>query len=167
VGTPAVYEFVSRKPLKKSKVEREEEAIISNIEYLKFRDIERKIKVINKLVELEERKFEQERRQKESRMLPFECDTRKRGYVQSLKENFDKIARAAQEELQQEQKWQAKSRMKRNRSLPDVLEGAKFQSFDFADDLFGGQDAGGHGTQTEGVRKFFESCFVVDVVVLA
>lgn len=109
--------------------------LMSSAEFSKFLDIEKKIDIINKLVELEERKLEQERQAKESRMKPFECDSRQKGYVKSLTENFDKLAKDAQEELENEKSWHmaVRAKMKRNFSLPDVLEGAKFQSFDFED----------------------------------
>ncbi|XP_039453614.1 uncharacterized protein LOC120432460 isoform X3 [Culex pipiens pallens] len=113
--------------------------LLSSVEYNKFLDIEKKIDIINKLVELEERKLEQERVTKEHRMRPFECDSRQKGYVKSLTENFDKIAKEAQEELENEKNWHlaVRAKMKRNFSLPDVLEGAKFQSMDFRDEDYG------------------------------
>lgn len=114
---------------------------ITSAEYIKFRDIEKKIDVINKLVEMEERKLEQERTLKENRMKPFECDSSQKGYVKYLTKNFDKLAQASNEEWDFEHsKWQSKSKIKRNYSLPDVLEGAKFQSLCFFDDnLFSDQ----------------------------
>lgn len=110
-------------------------------EYLKFRDIEKKIDVINKLVELEERKLEQERVQKEQRLRPFRCDSKQKGYVKSLTMNFDKLAKCSAR-MSEDDEWTTVDgrclgrRMKRNFSLPDVLEGAKFQAFEFlaADD---------------------------------
>lgn len=105
---------------------------ITSAEYMKFRDIEKKIDVINKLVEMEERKLEQERILKENRMKPFECDSSQKGYVKYLTKNFDKLAQAANEEWDFEHS--TKSKIKRNYSLPDVLEGAKFQSLCFFDD---------------------------------
>ncbi|XP_055549086.1 uncharacterized protein LOC129732314 isoform X1 [Wyeomyia smithii] len=110
-------------------------SLLSSVEYNRFLDIEKKIDIINKLVEMEERKLEQERTAKENRMKPFECDSRQKGYVKSLTENFDKLAKDAQEELENEKNWHFAhtAKMKRNFSLPDVLEGAKFQSIDFQD----------------------------------
>ncbi|XP_053672598.1 uncharacterized protein LOC128722930 [Anopheles nili] len=97
--------------------------LLSSGEYNRFLDIEKKIDIINKLVELEERKLEQERSAKEYRMRPFDCDPRQKGYVKSLTENFDRLAKDAQEELENEKSWYlAKARMKRNFSLPDVLD---------------------------------------------
>ncbi|XP_058453064.1 uncharacterized protein LOC131431397 isoform X2 [Malaya genurostris] len=119
-------------------------SLLSSVEYSKFLDIEKKIDIINKLVEMEERKLEQERMAKESRMKPFECDSRQKGYVKSLTENFDKLAKNAQEELENEKSWHMAhtAKMKRNFSLPDVLEGAKFKSINFHDseDLFKQKD---------------------------
>uniref|UniRef100_A0A182T2P8 Uncharacterized protein n=1 Tax=Anopheles maculatus TaxID=74869 RepID=A0A182T2P8_9DIPT len=97
--------------------------LLTSGEYNRFLDIEKKIDIINKLVELEERKLEQERTAKEYRMRPFDCDPRQKGYVKSLTENFDRLAKDAQEELENEKSWHlAKARMKRNFSLPDVLD---------------------------------------------
>ncbi|XP_021703185.1 uncharacterized protein LOC5568929 isoform X3 [Aedes aegypti] len=128
----------ARDPPEKGKTELEKLIdfnLMSSAEYSKFLDIEKKIDIINKLVEMEERKLEQERLAKENRMKPFECDSRQKGYVKSLTENFDKLAKNAQEELENEKSWHmaARAGMKRNFSLPDVLEGAKFQAFDFED----------------------------------
>lgn len=97
----------------------------------KFRDIEKKIDVINKLVELEEKKLEQERIRRENRIRPlFNGNTKERGFVKHLTKNFDMLAKSGQE-------WclspPSGSGMKRNFSLPDVLEGAKFQTFEFDD----------------------------------
>lgn len=101
---------------------------LSQSEYLKFQDIEKKIDVINKLVELEEKKLEHERMVKENRMKPFQCNSKEKGYVKSLTMNFDNLAKTLQLEndyvLTQRQ---CEQRMKRNFSLPDVLEGAKLQ----------------------------------------
>lgn len=108
--------------------------LMSRVEYAKFRDIEKKIDVINKLVELEEKKLEHERILKENRMKPFDCgDRASAGYVKSLSRNFDKLARAAQLEYELDRPNKHLSGMKRNYSLPDVLEGAKMKTFEFSD----------------------------------
>lgn len=101
----------------------------------KFRDIEKKIDVINKLVELEERKLEQERIRRENRIKPlFDGNTKERGFVKHLTKNFDKLAKSGYENIEA---WSlaasVNSGMKRNFSLPDVLEGAKFQTFEIDD----------------------------------
>lgn len=110
---------------------------LTQAEYLKFRDIEKKIDVINKLVELEERKLEQERAMKERRLRPFQCDAKQKGYVKSLTMNFDNLARQEALRLEGGGDGEAEAealrrgrKMKRNFSLPDVLEGAKFGVFD-------------------------------------
>lgn len=99
----------------------------------KFRDIEKKIDIINKLVELEERKLEQERIRRENRVKPlFDGNTKERGFVKYLTKNFDMLAKSGYESSS----WCESSGtggMKRNYSLPDVLEGAKFQTFEFDD----------------------------------
>lgn len=101
----------------------------------KFRDIERKIDVINKLVELEEKKLEQERVRRENRIKPlFDGNTKERGFVKHLTKNFDMLAKSGQDCITN---WcispPSGSGMKRNFSLPDVLEGAKFQTFEIED----------------------------------
>lgn len=101
----------------------------------KFRDIERKIDVINKLVELEEKKLEQERIRRENRIKPlFDGNTKERGFVKHLTKNFDMLAKSGQESIAN---WCLSTTnsggMKRNFSLPDVLEGAKFQAFEIDD----------------------------------
>lgn len=101
----------------------------------KFRDIEKKIDVINKLVELEEKKLEQERVRRENRIKPlFDGNTKERGFVKHLTKNFDMLARSGYENVAN---WcispSSGSAMKRNYSLPDVLEGAKFQTFEIDD----------------------------------
>lgn len=98
----------------------------------KFRDIEKKIDVINKLVELEEKKLEQERVRRENRIKPlFDGNTKERGFVKHLTKNFDMLAKSGQDSIAN---WcisqSMGSGMKRNFSLPDVLEGAKFQTFE-------------------------------------
>lgn len=103
------------------------EDFLSQAEYLKFRDIEKKIDVINKLVEMEEKKLEQERVTKELRMRPFKADAQKKGYVKSLTMNFDNLAKTLQYECDLNQKQFPHSDIKRNYSLPDVLEVAKYQ----------------------------------------
>lgn len=112
---------------------------LTKAEYLKFRDIEKKIDVINKLVELEERKLEQERLVKERRLRPFQCDAKQKGYVKSLTMNFDNLARQKELRLEggrggEDDDGDAVIRrnrtIKRNFSLPDVLEGAKFGVFE-------------------------------------
>lgn len=117
---------------------------ITQAEYNKFRDIEKKIDIINKLVELEEKKLEQERIAKENRMKPlFDGNTTQRGFVKNLTKNFDELAKNARDELKNVKNWCMTSstpieitsgKMRRNFSLPDVLEGAKLQAFEFNDD---------------------------------
>lgn len=129
-------------------------------EYTKFRDIEKKIDVINKLVELEERKLEHERLVKERRVQPFQCDIRQKGYVKSLTMNFDKLARQeatrrlrGDADDEEEDEARRRRRMKRNFSLPDVLEGAKFRTFVEHAEAGGGPDAGGEQTAERESRR--------------
>lgn len=103
---------------------------LSRTEYMKFRDIEKKIDVINKLVELEEKKLENERFSKEIRMRPFVCNSNKKGYVKSLTLNFDNLAKTMQYEKNLSQRMLSEcGKIRRNYSLPDVLEIAKFRLF--------------------------------------
>lgn len=100
----------------------------------KFRDIEKKIDIINKLVELEERKLEQERIRRENRVKPlFDGNTKERGFVKYLTKNFDMLAKSGHESINWCESSMTSGGMKRNYSLPDVLEGAKFQTFEFDD----------------------------------
>lgn len=95
---------------------------LSQAEYSKFDDIVKKIDVINKLVQLEEKKLERERVAKELRMTPFNCDSNAKGYVRSLTMNFDSLAKSSQSQRNSLRRPGDATQMKRNFSLPDVLE---------------------------------------------
>lgn len=97
------------------------------------KNIAKKIDIIQKLISMEERKFEQIRLATESRMRPFECDTKQRGYVKSLTMNFDMLAKGIEKDIENEQRriladaadtdlCAYARHIKRNVSLPDVLE---------------------------------------------
>lgn len=116
--------LVALTPQEKSMVT---EDFLSQAEYLKFRDIEKKIDVINKLVEMEETKLEQERVAKELRMRPFRANAQEKGYVKSLTMNFDNLAKTIKYERDLGEKSCPMRNIKRNYSLPDVLEVAKYQ----------------------------------------
>lgn len=103
---------------------------LSQAEYMKFRDMEKKIDVINKLVELEEKKLEQERSAKELRMKPFDCNASKKGYVKSLTLNFDNLAKSIKYERELSLRLRDHCEIRRNHSLPDVLEDTKYR-FDY------------------------------------
>lgn len=95
---------------------------ISPAHLSRFRDIEKKIDVINKLVALEERKLKEEKQRQVCRVTPlFDGNTKERGFVKYLTKNFDKLAEFGFENISEN------DCMRRNQSLPDVLEGAKFQ----------------------------------------
>ncbi|XP_031618833.1 uncharacterized protein LOC116337970 isoform X3 [Contarinia nasturtii] len=100
---------------------------LSKDEYMKFRDIEKKIDVINKLVELEEKKLEQERCAKELRMRPFTCNANEKGYVKSLTVNFDNLAKSIKYERELSLRLREHNEIRRNHSLPDVLEDTKYR----------------------------------------
>lgn len=100
---------------------------LSRAEYMKFRDIEKKIDVINKLVDLEEKKLENEKFAKEIRMRPFVCNASKKGYVKSLTLNFDNLAKTIEYERELSQRLKERGDLRRNHSLPDVLEVATFR----------------------------------------
>lgn len=95
---------------------------LSQAEYMKFRDIEKKIDVINKLVELEEKKLVNERYAKEIRMRPFSCNANEKGYVKSLTVNFDNLAKSIKYEREMSLRLRERNEIRRNHSLPDVLE---------------------------------------------
>ncbi|XP_041449883.1 uncharacterized protein LOC111077467 isoform X3 [Drosophila obscura] len=97
-------------------------------------NIAKKIDIIEKLIAMEERKMEQIRLATESRLRPFNCNSKEKGYVKSLTMNFDMLARGEppDEDLLEDQATRdadlcAYARnMRRNCSLPDVLESADF-----------------------------------------
>lgn len=100
---------------------------LSKADATKFRDIEKKIDVINKLVELEEKKLEQERCAKELRMRPFTCNPKEKGYVRSLTVNFDNLAKSIKYERELSLRLKEQNEIRRNHSLPDVLEDTKYR----------------------------------------
>lgn len=100
---------------------------LSKADATKFRDIEKKIDVINKLVELEEKKLVQERCAKELRMRPFTCNPKEKGYVRSLTLNFDNLAKSIKYERELSLRLKEQNEMRRNHSLPDVLEDTKYR----------------------------------------
>lgn len=100
---------------------------LSKSDATKFRDIEKKIDVINKLVELEEKKLEQERSAKELRMRPFTCNPKEKGYVRSLTLNFDNLAKSIKYERELSLRLKEQNEIRRNHSLPDVLEDTKYR----------------------------------------
>lgn len=87
------------------------------------KEIEKKLDIINKLIHLEEEKLDQIRIAKEDRMKPFDCNSKK-GYVKSLTMNFDRLAKGIEKDIENEQ---MRLRIKRNVSLPDVLEMANLK----------------------------------------
>lgn len=105
-------------------------------DYAKFNDIRHKIEIVQKLVEMEERKLEEAQRRKECRMKPFEANVKEKGYVKSLTMNFDNLAKGAAEEGEDSEGGGGGStytvprelRVKRIKSVPE-LESVKFRSF--------------------------------------
>ncbi|XP_020714227.1 uncharacterized protein LOC101454210 isoform X3 [Ceratitis capitata] len=115
------------------------------------KNIAKKIDIIQKLIEMEERKLEQIRIATESRMRPFECNSKQKGYVKSLTMNFDMLAKGIEKDIENEQRRiRADSNdadlcayarhIKRNISLPDVLERT---------DLFGKSPPATHCSSTD------------------
>ncbi|ALC37999.1 CG7337 [Drosophila busckii] len=100
--------------------------------------IAKKIDIIEKLIDMEERKMEQIRLATETRLRPFACNSKQKGYVKSLTMNFDMLAKAQHQEEQQQQQLEQQlnandaelcayaRHIRRNCSLPDVLESADF-----------------------------------------
>lgn len=116
--------------------------ISSNEDVTMFKDIERKIDIINKLVEMEEKKILQEKYLKECRMRPLKANfSDGKGTVKILSRNFEKLASKHQNKNTLEaadffsltyddcdsdsEKHSVKKEIKRNLSLPDVLDGEK------------------------------------------
>lgn len=106
-------------------------------DYAKFNDIRCKIEIVQKLVAMEERKLEEARLLKESRMRPFEANVKQKGYVKSLTMNFDNLAKGGVIKDTEEVENEAAScsytvprelRVKRMNSVPE-LESVKFRSF--------------------------------------
>lgn len=116
----------------------------------KFNDIRDKIEIVQKLVEMEERKLEEAKRLKESRMRPFQANVKEKGYVKSLTMNFDNLAKGGAElgssavdddEGDGEYTVPRELRVKRIKSVPE-LESVKFRSFHVLPDEGGGVGAG-------------------------
>lgn len=120
------FNFVDSNITRVIEVDKQHKAkYINNDELIKFRDIERKIEIINKLVEMEERKLEQEKYLKEQRMRPIVVQ-KGQSLVKSISQNFERLftdrststfpskpKRSAQPEQE--------NKIKRNFSLPNVL----------------------------------------------
>ncbi|XP_070067612.1 uncharacterized protein Wdr62 isoform X1 [Drosophila takahashii] len=96
-------------------------------------NIAKKIDIIEKLIAMEENKMEQIRLATESRLRPFNCNAKEKGYVKSLTMNFDMLARG--EEPTEDEELTSKDardlcayarNIRRNCSLPDVLESTDF-----------------------------------------
>lgn len=111
------------------------ENIAPNDELQKYKYIERKIEIINKLVEMEERKILQEKILKEWRMRPLEANINNgKGVVKVLSRKFEKLATKQsttpnfasltleEVDTDTENNTDAKE-IKRNLSLPDILDG--------------------------------------------
>ncbi|CAK1546416.1 unnamed protein product [Leptosia nina] len=98
----------------------------------KYKYIERKLEIINKLVEMEERKILQEKILKEFRMRPLEANINDgKGVVKVLSQKFEKLATKQStvpnfasltlEEVADRENLDNKE-IKRNLSLPDILD---------------------------------------------
>ncbi|XP_043640859.1 uncharacterized protein LOC122611667 isoform X10 [Drosophila teissieri] len=96
-------------------------------------NIAKKIDIIEKLIAMEENKMEQIRLATESRLRPFNCNAKEKGYVKSLTMNFDMLARG--EDPAEDEDLTSKDasdlcayarNIRRNCSLPDVLESTDF-----------------------------------------
>lgn len=101
-------------------------------------NIAKKIDIIEKLIAMEERKMEQIRLATETRLRPFACNSKQKGYVKSLTMNFDMLAQQQQQQQQTSADAEQEAissdadlcayarHIRRNCSLPDVLESADF-----------------------------------------
>ncbi|CAH4032368.1 unnamed protein product [Pieris brassicae] len=101
-------------------------------EVKKYKYIERKLEIINKLVEMEERKILQEKILKEFRMKPLETNINDgKGVVKVLSQKFEKLATKQTtvpnfasltlDEVEDPENIEGKE-IKRNLSLPDILD---------------------------------------------
>lgn len=102
-------------------------------EVKKFKYIERKLEIINKLVEMEERKILQEKILKEWRMKPLKANINDgKGVVKVLSRKFEKLATKQStvpnfasltlEEVDTDTENSEQKEIKRNLSLPDILD---------------------------------------------
>nr|XP_032525667.1 uncharacterized protein LOC116776567 isoform X3 [Danaus plexippus plexippus] len=102
-------------------------------EVKKFKYIERKLEIINKLVEMEERKILQEKVLKEFRMRPLRANINDgKGVVKVLSRKFEKLATKQStvpnfasltlEEADTDTENSDNKEIKRNLSLPDILD---------------------------------------------
>ncbi|XP_064076055.1 uncharacterized protein LOC135194480 [Vanessa tameamea] len=102
-------------------------------EVKKFKYIERKLEIINKLVEMEERKILQEKILKEWRMRPLKANINDgKGVVKVLSRKFEKLATKQTtvpnfasltlEEVDTDTDNSDQKEIKRNLSLPDILD---------------------------------------------
>ncbi|XP_050678209.1 uncharacterized protein LOC126974692 isoform X2 [Leptidea sinapis] len=114
-------------------VESKENIAPESEEVKKYRYIERKLEIINKLVEMEERKLLQEKVLKEWRMRPLEANLNNgKGVVKVLSQKFEKLATKQNtvhnfasltlEEGEKESDCVNIKEIKRNLSLPDILD---------------------------------------------
>lgn len=104
-----------------------------NDEVKKYKYIERKLEIINKLVEMEERKILQEKILKEYRMRPLKANINDgKGVVKVLSRKFEKLATKQStvpnfasltlEEADTDTENSDNKEIKRNLSLPDILD---------------------------------------------
>lgn len=130
---------------------------LSRNEFEQFRNIEKKIDVINKLVEFEEKKLQHQKCAKEIRMQPFACNANEKGYVKSLTLNFDNLAKSIQYERELSQRLKNHGEIRRNYSLPDVLEVAKYRlDCDLRERLQRSTENYLDGYGVEGVRLYYQ-----------
>ncbi|XP_023955305.2 uncharacterized protein LOC112058621 [Bicyclus anynana] len=104
-----------------------------NDDFEKYKYIERKLEIINKLVEMEERKILQEKILKEWRMKPLKANINDgKGVVKVLSRKFEKLANKQNtvhnfasltlEEADTDTENSDNKEIKRNLSLPDILD---------------------------------------------
>lgn len=88
-------------------------------------------------------------------MKPFVCDASSKGYVKNLTKNFDNLSQLKRLETSQSSyECRFVTRMKRNNSLPDVLEGTKLSiHLDTQENCYFGEENEKEGTTSKGVRK--------------
>ncbi|RVE45610.1 hypothetical protein evm_009723 [Chilo suppressalis] len=131
-----------------------------NLDFEKYKNIERKLEIINKLVEMEERKILQEKFLKEWRMRPLKANINDgKGVVKVLSRKFEKLATKqfvpnfaslTLEEADTDTETNSDNKeIKRNLSLPDILDSDQIGGLVTVDSIEVTNDAGNDVTLQE------------------
>lgn len=140
-------------PCHSREIEAKENIAPISEEIKKYKYIERKIEIINKLVEMEERKILQEKVLKEWRMRPLKANINDgKGVVKVLSRKFEKLAikqsgpnfaSLTLEEADTDTEPNSESKeIKRNLSLPDILDSDQIGGLVTVDNVEIGNECG-------------------------